>query len=83
MDGAALSRSCHAILRTTGPGGCRMIHGEPKLEELLSEPIVLLAARSAGLSPQQLKALCKRIRSKLRSSVRELRATSSRGIRHR
>jgi hypothetical protein len=43
----AVSSPCHAVLRTRRlVGACAMIHGEPKLEELLSEPIVLLTAKS-------------------------------------
>jgi hypothetical protein len=44
-----------------------MISGEPTFEELLSEPIVLLAARSAGLSPSDLQALCEQARERLMS----------------
>ncbi len=63
---AAVSLSCHAILRTRRlVQGCQMIHGEPKLEELLSEPIVLLAAKRDGVSAEQLRALCERIRAQL------------------
>ena len=42
-----------------------MIHGEPKLEELLSEPIVLLTAKSDHVTAEQLRALCERIRAQL------------------
>ncbi len=56
------------ILATSRPGGCQMIKGEPKLEEVLSEPIVLLAARSAGLSPGDLRALCEQVKARLNTS---------------
>jgi hypothetical protein len=63
---AAVSFSCYAILRTRRlVQGCQMIHGEPKLEELLSEPIVLLTAKRDGVSVEQLRALCERIRAQL------------------
>jgi hypothetical protein len=35
-----------------------MIKGEPLLEEMLSDPIVLIRARCAGLSAEALRALC-------------------------
>ena len=63
---AVVSSPCHAVLRTRRlVGACAMIHGEPKLEELLSEPIVLLTAKSDGVSAEQLRALCERIRARL------------------
>jgi hypothetical protein len=63
---AAVSSPCHAVLRTRRlVGACAMIHGEPKLEELLSEPIVLLTAKRDGVSAEQLRALCERIRARL------------------
>ncbi len=61
-----MSSACHAILRTRRlVQGCQMIHGEPKLEELLSEPIVLLTAKSDHVTAEQLRALCERIRARL------------------
>ena len=68
MQTAAALSGCHAILRTCRAGGHGMLKGEPKLEELLSEPIVLLAAKRSGLTPQQLRALCERVRTRLRAS---------------
>jgi hypothetical protein len=50
-----------------------MIKGEPKLEELLSEPMVLMRAKSAGMSAEQLRDLCQRMKARL---ARE-RATSA------
>jgi hypothetical protein len=47
-----------------------MIEGEPTLEEVLAEPIVLLAAKSAGLSLGDLRALCEQIRARLMAFVR-------------
>ncbi len=49
--------------------GCGMLHGEPELEEILSEPIVLMVARRDGVSGAQLRALCERIRWRLRYPV--------------
>jgi hypothetical protein len=46
-----------------------MLHGEPRLEEILSEPIVLMAARRDGVSVAELRALCERIRLRLRDLV--------------
>lgn len=65
-----MSSSGQVILPTSGPQGCKMIRGEPKLEELLSEPIVLLRAKSAGLSADELRALCQRARVRLSPSRR-------------
>jgi len=63
---AAMSSPCHAILRTHQPmGECTMLHGEPKLEELLSEPIVLLTAKSDHVTVEQLRALCEQVRAQL------------------
>jgi hypothetical protein len=62
----AVSSPCHAVLRTRRlVGACAMIHGEPKLEELLSEPIVLQTAKSDHVTAEQLRALCERIRAQL------------------
>jgi hypothetical protein len=65
MQTAAALSMCHAILRTCQAGGHAMIPGEPKLDDLLAEPIVLLRAKSAGLSPEELRALCVRLRARL------------------
>lgn len=54
-----------AILRTQHVLSTCLIKGEPKLEEVLSEPIVLLRARSAGLSPDALRRLCQKVRQEL------------------
>ena len=48
--------------------GSGMLKGEPKLEEVLSEPIVLLRARRAGLSEQALRALCQKVRQRLKAA---------------
>jgi hypothetical protein len=47
-----------AILRTRHVLSTCMIKGEPSFEEMLSDPIVLVRAKCAGLSPQALRALC-------------------------
>ncbi len=65
MQTAAALSMCQAILRTCQAGGHGMIRGEPKLDDLLAEPIVLLRAKSAGLSPEELRALCVRLRTRL------------------
>ncbi len=54
-----------AILRTQHVLSTCLIKGEPKLEEVLSDPIVLLRARSAGLSPEALRCLCYEVRQVL------------------
>ena len=64
------SSGLQVILATSRPGGRQMIEGEPTLEEVLAEPIVLLAARSAGLSLGDLRALCEQIRARLMAFVR-------------
>ena len=72
---AAVSSPCHAVLRARRlVGACAMIHSEPKLEELLSEPIGLLTAKSDHVTAEQLRALCERIRAQL--VQRRLGATS-------
>jgi hypothetical protein len=58
-----------AILRTQHVLSTCMIKGEPMLEEVLSEPIVLLRARSAGLSPDALRRLCHEVRQGLRRQL--------------
>jgi hypothetical protein len=45
-----------------------MIQGEPPLDELLSEPIVRLLARSDGVSLEELTSLCEAVREKLAGS---------------
>lgn len=65
MEVAPPSRSGHVILATRGPRGSTMIHGEPKLEEVLSEPIVRFAATSAGVSAEERRAMCERLRDPL------------------
>lgn len=56
MPGTALTD--RAILRTGHVLSTCMIKGEPLLEEMLSDPIVLIRARCAGLSAEALRALC-------------------------
>ena len=60
-----MSTSAHPILPTHQVLSSCFIKGEPPLEEVLSEPIVLLTARSAGLSAQELRELCERARERL------------------
>ena len=42
-----------------------MIHGEPKLEEILSEPIVLMLAERDGVKVEELHALVDDVRRKM------------------
>jgi hypothetical protein len=53
------------ILRTSSVLHERYLHGEPSLEELLAEPIVVLAASRDGLSIAALRAQCLQVRSRL------------------
>jgi DNA-binding transcriptional MerR regulator len=39
--------------------------GEPQLEEILAEPIVLLRMRSTGLSIEEVRTLCECARDRL------------------
>jgi hypothetical protein len=39
--------------------------GEPRLEEILSEPIVLLRMKAAGVTAQELRELCESVRERL------------------
>jgi hypothetical protein len=54
------------ILRTSSVLHERYLHGEPALEELLAEPIVVLAASRDGLSIEALRAQCLELRGRLR-----------------
>ena len=40
-----------------------MLHGEPPLQELLSEPIIILVAQSDGVSVEDLVRLCDEVRT--------------------
>ena len=53
------------ILRTSSVLHERYLHGEPTLEELLAEPIVVLAARRDGMSVEALREHCLQVRSRL------------------
>ncbi len=68
MAGEPSSQECELQPRRFR-AGCGMLHGEPRLEEILSEPIVLMAARRDGVSVAELRALCERIRLRLRDLV--------------
>ena len=56
------------ILRTSSVLHERYLHGEPTLEELLAESIVVLAASRDGLSIEALRAQCLQVRSRLRGA---------------
>jgi len=58
------------ILRTSSVLHERYLHGEPTLEEILAQPIVVLAARRDGLSVEALRAHCLEVRSRLRGTAR-------------
>ena len=59
-----------AILRTQRVLSTCLIKGEPPLEEVLSDPIVLLRAQRAGLTKEGLRALCDSSRERLLASCR-------------
>jgi hypothetical protein len=42
-----------------------MLHGEPPLQDLLSEPIIRLLAQSYGVSHDELVRLCEETRTRL------------------
>jgi len=53
--------------------------GEPRLEDVLTEPIVLLRMRSAGVAVQDLRALCQRVRERLSAPASSVDLTSGNG----
>ena len=68
MIGDPTSQDC--ILRPVRFNeGCGMVYGEPALEEILAEPIVHLVARRDGVSIEELRTLCERVRWRLRNPV--------------
>ncbi len=54
-----------AILPTHRVLSACLVMGEPRLEEILSEPIVLLRMKAAGVTAQELRELCESVRERL------------------
>ncbi len=42
-----------------------LVMGEPTLEEILSEPIVLVRMQAAGVTVDEMRELCERVRERL------------------
>ncbi len=61
----------NAVLPTHRVLSACLVMGEPRLEEILAEPIVLLRMRSAGVTVQEVRALCVRARDKLSAGLPE------------
>jgi hypothetical protein len=57
--------SSHTILPTQRVLSACLVIGEPQLEEILAEPIVLLRMRSTGLSVEEVRTLCECARDRL------------------
>ena len=55
----------HTILPTQRVLSACLVMGEPRLEEILAEPIILLRMRSTGLSVEEVRTLCERARDRL------------------
>lgn len=64
-----------AILPTHRVLSACLVMGEPTLEELLAEPIMLMRMRSAAVTAQELRDLC----GKVRETVEAARRTQSLG----
>ncbi len=52
--------------------------GEPSLDELLADEVMILAIRSAGLTPSQFKAQIGELAARLDRTVRRHRRTETR-----
>ncbi len=68
-----------AILPTHRVLSACLVMGEPRLEDVLTEPIVLLRMRSAGVTVQDLRALCQRVRERLSAPASSVDLTSGNG----
>ena len=54
--------SAAPMLRTHQVLSTCLVMGEPSLDELLAEPIVLVRMKSAGVTVQEVQELCKCVR---------------------
>jgi hypothetical protein len=57
--------SPQAILPTHRVLSACLVMGEPTLEQILSEPIVLIRIRRTGMSVDEVRDLCRRTRERL------------------
>lgn len=57
------------MLRTHQVLSACLVMGEPSLDELLAEPIVLVRMKSAGGTAQEVWGLCERVRETLRGEI--------------
>jgi len=53
-----------------------MLQGEPPLDELLSEPMIVLLADSDGITTEELVRLCAEVRERLRGAAMGSRSGS-------
>ncbi len=60
-----MTQPAHPIIPTHQVLSACFIKGEPTLEEVLTDPLMQLMARSAGLSLQDLRELFERVRQRL------------------
>jgi hypothetical protein len=60
-----VQRPPQAILPTHRVLSACLVMGEPTLEQLLAEPIVLLRIRRTGVTVDQVRDLCRRTRERL------------------
>jgi hypothetical protein len=60
----------NSIMRCQQLNGAGFISGEPKLEHVLSECIILLRARAAGLSERDLRKVVVQAQQRLRQQTR-------------
>ncbi len=66
------AKACtNAVLATHRVLSACLVMGEPRLEEILAEPIVLLRMRSTGLSVEEVRTLCERARDRLSAGLPE------------
>ncbi len=63
--------STNAVLPTHRVLSACLVMGEPRLEEILAEPIVLLRMRSAGVTVEEVRTLCEHARDKLSAALTE------------
>ncbi len=56
--------SAQTILPTHRVLSACLVMGEPRLEEILTEPIVLLRMKAAGVTAQEVRGVCRRVRER-------------------
>ena len=66
-----MTTSAPPILRTHRVLSACLVMGEPTLEQILTEPIVLIRMKSAGVTVQELQDLCERVRKRLAVAPQE------------